>query len=396
MSRTAKGAFFFGALESLRGIAALMVALYHAAWNHPLYEVGIVRNSYLMVDFFFVLSGFVICHSYGHRITNGISAARFVVLRLGRLYPLHLASLLFFAAFECIKFAKNHYTGHIGSHAAFEINNGGAFLLNLLLLQSVGILKAGTFNAPSWSICVEFWTYIVFGLVCLMVGSGKKRVLVALGLGALSFGILMHFGQFSLSVDNRYALPRCILGFFFGVLTYEFFTAFATRLEKLASRVALMQLAQAGILLALALFLSASLKRTMTDYLGLPLFALIILAFAVGNETPIAKFLLKRPCAHLGKISYSIYMVHFAVMTVMLNIIMSIEPARKLNFDKELAPDMGAAGGLIALIVYLAAIIWISRYTFRWIEAPFRDKAKAFVARRLGPARTPAAEPGLP
>jgi peptidoglycan/LPS O-acetylase OafA/YrhL len=61
---------FFGGLESLRGIAALMVVFYHIEWTNPLTHHLIFRNGYLMVDLFFVLSGFVICYNYGQKIGN--------------------------------------------------------------------------------------------------------------------------------------------------------------------------------------------------------------------------------------------------------------------------------------------------------------------------------------
>src|ERR1700722_20952622 len=94
---------FFGALESMRGVAALTVALYHTGWTNPVSDLPFVRNGYLMVDFFFVLSGFVICHSYGGKIESFQSFSRFIWLRLGRLYPLHVALLFVFLGFEFSK-----------------------------------------------------------------------------------------------------------------------------------------------------------------------------------------------------------------------------------------------------------------------------------------------------
>lgn len=55
-----------------------------------------MRNAYLFVDFFFVLSGFVIASTYQERIAGGFSVWRFMLLRLGRLYPLHIAVLVAF------------------------------------------------------------------------------------------------------------------------------------------------------------------------------------------------------------------------------------------------------------------------------------------------------------
>ena len=63
-------AFFLG-LQSLRGVAALIVLLFHIpAWYAPFSEANTVRNGYLMVDLFFVLSGFVLMHAYGASISS--------------------------------------------------------------------------------------------------------------------------------------------------------------------------------------------------------------------------------------------------------------------------------------------------------------------------------------
>jgi peptidoglycan/LPS O-acetylase OafA/YrhL len=80
-----QGKAFFGSLESLRGVAALLVALYHVSWLNPTRHQGLVLNSYLMVDLFFVLSGFVMCHGCGDRIRNRAELGDFLVLRIGRL-----------------------------------------------------------------------------------------------------------------------------------------------------------------------------------------------------------------------------------------------------------------------------------------------------------------------
>jgi peptidoglycan/LPS O-acetylase OafA/YrhL len=98
-----QGRAFLGSLESLRGVAALLVALYHVSWLNPTRYQGLVLNSYLMVDLFFVLSGFVMCHGYGHRIRNRAELGDFLVLRIGRLYPLHVAMLLVFLVREAVK-----------------------------------------------------------------------------------------------------------------------------------------------------------------------------------------------------------------------------------------------------------------------------------------------------
>ena len=86
----------FTTLDGLRGIAAIAVVARHAPFlwgEHG--PTGALSESYLAVDFFFVLSGFVLAHAYGSRFQHGLSNAAFMRTRLLRLYPLYLLALVF-------------------------------------------------------------------------------------------------------------------------------------------------------------------------------------------------------------------------------------------------------------------------------------------------------------
>jgi len=76
----------FNSLESLRGIAAVTVALFHSGFvvgeKYP-----IIAQGPIFVDFFFVLSGFVIAFAYLQKVQQGLSIKTFTLLRFGRLYP---------------------------------------------------------------------------------------------------------------------------------------------------------------------------------------------------------------------------------------------------------------------------------------------------------------------
>src|SRR3569832_1450988 len=75
----------FRVLDSWRGIAALLVALFHLNLYSAIYPLDFVRNAYLFVDFFFVLSGFVITYSYGDRLKPPGDLGAFALRRFGRL-----------------------------------------------------------------------------------------------------------------------------------------------------------------------------------------------------------------------------------------------------------------------------------------------------------------------
>ena len=84
----------FRVLDSWRGVAALLVAVFHLNILSAIYSLDFIRNSYLFVDFFFVLSGFVITHNYANRLGTLEGVGTFALRRLGRLWPLHVVVLL--------------------------------------------------------------------------------------------------------------------------------------------------------------------------------------------------------------------------------------------------------------------------------------------------------------
>ena len=219
---------FFSGLESLRGVAALMVALYHVSWRTHVLGWSIVRNDYLMVDFFFVLSGFVIFHSYGHRLRTILQTKRFLLLRLGRLYPLHLATMLFFVAVECAKWTALRLHWLPIASAPFSVNQPATLVSNLLLIHALGIHKDPTWNVPSWSISAEFYTYLLCAVVCMMFSSAKPLLAASGALAAAGFAVSWFLAG-SLTSTAQYSFFRCMFGFFSGVIAWHIYRRLAER-----------------------------------------------------------------------------------------------------------------------------------------------------------------------
>src|SRR5258708_2731325 len=135
----------FVALDSLRGICAIIVAIYHFSTVSYLADMPFIKNGFLFVDFFFVLSGFVIASSYGDKLRSGFSIPQFMFLRLGRLYPLPIFVLLLYLPIAM--------TGGY---------SWSSFWVTALLLQAFSHGGLGNWNPPSWSISAEVWTYLAF------------------------------------------------------------------------------------------------------------------------------------------------------------------------------------------------------------------------------------------
>ncbi len=103
------GTAYLPNLTPLRGIAALLTVIFHVDLYTGMGGGGLLRQEnsmlisklYLMVDFFFVLSGFIMCHVYGKWFSSSVdksSFKKFTIARFARVYPLHFFTLLYLVA----------------------------------------------------------------------------------------------------------------------------------------------------------------------------------------------------------------------------------------------------------------------------------------------------------
>lgn len=368
---------FFVPLESLRGLAALVVVVYHAVWTNPVTAQNFFQNGALMVDFFFVLSGFVIFHSYGQKLGSLRAVGRFLWLRLGRLYPLHVAFLLVFLAFECAKFAAEKRFGIIADKPAFTVNGGYAFLTNLLLLHSMGLRNSLTFNYPSWSISVEFYAYVLFALVRSAFATLRWFVVAAFGVIGLSTAILLWLHVVPLvNAGFDYGYFRCCAGFFLGTLVYCAYTRLCHSQPAHHPAKHSLRLLSGASLASMLLVLTFIDPNGWATYLLPPLSALVILTVMLWPLPALQRILSSAPLAWLGRVSYSLYMVHAALVWVITQLLTVV-----LKYPKiELADGHGVATpagvGVTVLVVYIAAVLLLSNFTYHWIEVPFRRRSR--------------------
>jgi len=145
----------FEVLDSFRGLCAISVVIFHMHLVGSLTEWDFFRGSSEFVDFFFVLSGFVLAHGYGFK--ENISFNRFVKARFFRLFPLHIFMLIIFVFIECGKFCAYKFGGFSFKYIPFTgIGAIGELIPNLLLIQSwTPFTEHVAFNSPSWSISIE-------------------------------------------------------------------------------------------------------------------------------------------------------------------------------------------------------------------------------------------------
>ncbi len=354
-------------LEGARGVAAVIVAMYHLGSGFDQFAIG--RSSYVFVDLFFVLSGFVIHAAYADRLESPAALWTFVIRRFGRLFPLLAFSTL--ATVLVINGAVALKRIAIDLGFATYLNRPDAlgyawpsaleWASTLTLTHSLGVFDRLILNMPSWSVSTEFYTYLVFAGVCV-VAAGRARVaafaLLCLGAFAITaWSSLALHGCASqghcLDVTYDFGLARCMASFFLGCLLHHLPRAWPGGVDRiqwvaLVGVVGLLQLADT-VKLAAFLFPIA--------------FALLIHALS-SDRGWLAGGLSRRAFQVLGERSYSIYLMHFPLVHLF-----AIAGRRVDTLD-------GVAGTLSALVlhaIYLVTLVALSGLTYRYVEAPARD-----------------------
>ncbi|MDX1731763.1 MAG: acyltransferase, partial [Aurantimonas coralicida] len=373
----------FEALDGWRGICALLVVLFHAPVAGIVHETAFFRHGYLFVDFFFVLSGFVIAHAFYDRLRGEQNFGRFFGLRLFRVYPLHLFMLALFVAFECLMLVTK------GPSEAFVGGNSVVALAhNLLMSHSFGTVDSLGWNYPSWSISAELLAY---GLFALMVIRAPRAMLPLMAVTIVGGLVVIALVEGTMDTTVRFGWLRCLAGFSLGAILRLLIW------PRAGGRVAVggtaWTLAELACVLLVAVFVS-ELGGSVLSVAAPLVFAFAIYVF--GHEGGAVSRLLKAgPIAFLGAISYSVYMTHAFVISRMENVATVLGDRTGWPIFSAAADGKRLMGStewqsLTALAIILAGTIVMSAITWRFIERP----GMAYGQKRL--SRKPAPVSGHP
>jgi peptidoglycan/LPS O-acetylase OafA/YrhL len=372
----------YEALDSLRGICALLVCLFHFKASGPIAALPFVRGSWLFVDFFFVLSGFVIAANYRERLIAGGFLRGFVILRFGRVYPLHLFMLLAFVAVELVGVVMA--SKDVMQRPMFDDRHSvAAIFTNLSFTQSFGLHDGLTWNQPAWSIAVEFWTYLLFALVARRAGAALETWLGAAII--ISIGMLLWVSPDGINVTYSWSLLRCIYGFAVGAIAWRLWQRSGHEPIQPYRGATLAELATVAAVIAFV-----SLAATPPFNLAAPLlFGSAVLVFARGGGM-ISRVLLVRPLRILGVLSFSIYMVHAFVQARFDNVLGFIGQVARVDL---LVSTTGAGGkvvtmvgatpaqGVVFTLVMLAVVVGVSHCTWQLVEIPGQRWARQLATR---------------
>ncbi|NML38533.1 acyltransferase [Chitinophaga sp. G-6-1-13] len=387
---------YFHSLDAFRGIAAVIVVLYH--WqvffypndvyapggeqntSLPLYSVLSIfyTNGMVSVDIFFQLSGFIFFWLYADSVASGKTDFRkFWIYRISRLYPLHLVTLVAVAILQALMLQR------VGHYLVMPYNDAYHFLLNLFFIQSWGFEAGSNFNSPSWSVSVEMFLYILFFILCkLKWHTNKALLLLFIPAGALMqhYGMLVGKGVFSFFLGALlyyvycYILQRKNIRAYFRVITTVTIVLWTAVIISYYIY-PFLQLAWMNNIgrfrPGLSPAQSADAYGTVRNLLFRVTVAPCSILFLVLLET------VKKPFHHrwsiLGNCSYAIYLLHFPLQMALVLVMYQLHVDRSLL----LSPW--------TMIAFIGTVILLSLIVYYYFEQPVQDKIRQVtLSRRKG------------
>ena len=294
----------------MRGIAALTVMVYHCFLHDNLRCFG---NTFVAVDFFFILSGFVICHAYMDKLKEGMSVAEYVARRIGRLYPLMVIGLLLGAPIFYLKI-----TAEPGDYPRRDFVV--TLLNNLTMLPYLTVKKGVGSIFPSdnslWSISFEMMASLCFPFL-VQLDRKKLRIfclswLMVLILSAFLYAFTSHkHVLFDMNggwtTENFFqGFARVFFGFSCGMLLYRLRRDAPTRNATKSVSPWLLYIGLVGILL-----------YPLIVHGAFTIFAAVIASpflIWIGSLPISHDRITTRVSEFLGWLSYPLYCVHVPVL----------------------------------------------------------------------------------
>lgn len=338
-------------LDGLRGVFCIMILYEHYSPVYippSVYEFPLIRHSYIVVDFFFVLSGFILALKYSDKLKSWTSLHDFFLKRIFRLYPLLLITS---SAFLILELVSNHWFVGLKNNPDSSYVLLIRFLNDILLFNNSSVLGSYAMNVPSWSISSEFFCYLFFGFFVFIFFKFpifKKLGLVILILISMALIIYLE-APFS---TYNFGYIRGIFSFLIGVLIHVLSEnkqySFSTYYQYLILT----------IFILFSCLLSFNIPHiSIISALLLPHFFAWSILILLNSKGFLSNFFNNRYIIKIGELSFSVYLNHYLVVLIFPRVIFQIF---KL-------PNEGIYQIVIFLICPLI-VLFISFFTHKYIE----------------------------
>ena len=346
----------YATLDGLRGVAAIMVVLHHSDIMRDI--PSFAPNGFLAVDFFLMLSGFILARRYQFELETRLSVPEFVKLRIARLYPIAFVGVLI----GCFKLVSEATLGQ-GTSSGDEKTVLLACTLNLLLIPYWSTRHHAELfptNGPIWSLFAEIAINIAWAIVATI----KIKPLVYVGITIVAGAAFLHWvltvgaNVGGLWTDSAGACARVTFDFILGTLISHLRWPVANRL--FINPVTL----SVALVVVLAMPVTGYRWEILSIYGILPVILALGVAAGTTASAPIREF--------LGNISYPLYAIHFPIMLI-------FSGARH-----KFAPQYSA---IPFLVVAVALSIFAALLLVRFYDGPARRFVVGLLFRNFRKAR---------
>ena len=377
------------ALAGVRAIPPLLIILYHFGEGHHysgLHDFDrLIARGYLWVEFFFVLSGFILTYVYGARRDTLLAPRawmRFVMTRLIRLYPLHLAMLLLIGGLVLFYRGMADAGGYV---SIFDLPyhqdiSAKGLALSLLLVHAWNTMDWLTWNGVSWFVSVEFALCLLFPLLLWLLRASAVRAAAFVAVGVAGLTLLGMASPHGLDITFHNGVLRGLSDFAAGM-------GMAVLVGKAKARGCIPTFVHSALqavvfgLLVLVVFRTGWAHTHFDIFTVLPLMLLVpLLAFDRGF---LASFFKAPPLQKLGEWSYAIYMGQtFWLLTIRYCEQRLYPPPDTLIFGLRFST---LAWGLEPALLVIVCVLW-GALLAKTVEHPAASRLR----RRLDPGRAAA------
>jgi peptidoglycan/LPS O-acetylase OafA/YrhL len=375
----------FPVFDSLRGLCALALIVHHTHIERSFSQLPVFRNASYLVGLFFAISGFVLYRHYMNRLSTPRQLRDFAIAHTCRIYPLHVLMLLVFIGFECVKFVLER-NGLLLNGPAFSGDRAPREILpNLLLIQAWWPgFNALSFNYPAWIVSVQFYLALLFALITFAMPSLARMAVTLLAIAACA----MLLTQSPLLTPN---VQWGAAAFFAGAMTYRLYV----RLHDLAPGPvvgSVLEIVIVGVIYAL--MVDGEPPQTLNLAL-LFCVAMLIFSFEAGI---VSRLLQLKVLSRLGRLWFSIYMTHAAVIFVIGTALQVIAKHTGVALFNDL-PGQNAGSVVryvstgtaindnLIMVLILVAVVVVSMLTHRYVEQWGIAFGERWKAGRLGERR---------
>jgi peptidoglycan/LPS O-acetylase OafA/YrhL/uncharacterized membrane-anchored protein len=337
----------------MRGAAALWVVTFHA---YPLValllnwperaRVFVVRDGFLAVDLFFILSGFVLSYGHAERVQTSVRGTylSFLAGRVRRIFPLHWVCLG--VVVLLVKSNPDHWWGP-GPFSSSSL------ITSALLVQTWVPSTAQAWNHPAWSLSAEWLAYLVFPLLAFALGLITNRKLAFVGaiLALLMLeAFLLSIGSASLDHIGAGGIVRCLCEFVAGALIWKTLWAEGGAVQANGDA----WVALGAIILGVAV--SLPMAQVVAPFGFLALVIGCVLPSRVGEWLFGNRILMG-----LGEISFSFYLIHAPILASL-----ALVADRFRVRDAGLPPQLALITAIPLLVLGASILLW------RFVEVPSR------------------------